>query len=601
MASRELNILVAAKGALKAARDIGTVDSKVKGLSASAGRIGKGLALGGAALAGGGILLLQRNVDAGIASLKELEQVENATNAVIESTGGKAGVTAAQVRKLAEAQENLTTVDDKVVQAGQNMLLTFTGIGSDVFPIATEAMVNMAVAMNNGSAEGVDLKSTAIQLGKALNDPIKGVTALRKVGVALTEQQQKDIKSLVKQGKMREAQLIILKELEVEFGKAGEAAGQGAAATQRRFDDAVEGAQQALATGLLPVIEEVQKEMTGLLADEGNLSAIKGFGQGLAGAFREGIAFAKQIPWASIADAMKLAGTGAKAALDLFTGLPPWVQTAVVTGWGLNKLTGGAVGGIVSSLGSGLIKGVLGMNAGVVNINAGVVNGGGGPGGVPVPGGGKFNPLSLIPLVAVAGIELAIADAIKGPFREALGLKTDEQGRTIPKTEQVGPVTLRIGESGGMERDRLMREAQSRTSVASTAAGADRWRTAGPGASATRAALEGVRASERTERTLSGPVVRELAAVQRIAASTAPSQKSAEAHLAQIKALQQTEAGRASGDQAALRSMLAQLNATISRGFNVNVNTSASDNAKADAKRRRTVKAHGPRNVMEHG
>ena len=50
--------------------------------------------------------------------------------------------------------------------------------------------------------------------------------------------------------------------------------------------------------------------------------------------------------------------------------LPPWVQTAVITGWGLNKLTGGALGGIVAELGKGLIKGVLGIKAGAVNITA---------------------------------------------------------------------------------------------------------------------------------------------------------------------------------------------------------------------------------------
>ena len=53
-------------------------------------------------------------------------------------------------------------------------------------------------------------------------------------------------------------------------------------------------------------------------------------------------------------------------------------RTAVLTGWGLNKLTGGALGSIVTELGKGLIKGVLGMTAGVVHIKAGTVTGAGG-------------------------------------------------------------------------------------------------------------------------------------------------------------------------------------------------------------------------------
>jgi len=113
------------------------------------------------------------------------------------------------------------------------------------------------------------------------------------------------------------------------------------------------------------------------------------------------------LPWKSIGDAARLLGTGSKALLDAFLGLPPWVQTAVLTGWGLNKLTGGALGTIVGELGKGLIKGVLNMNAGVVNVNAKTVTGvGGGPGGAGGRGGvGGF----ATGLLGTAGIAAALA------------------------------------------------------------------------------------------------------------------------------------------------------------------------------------------------
>ena len=57
------------------------------------------------------------------------------------------------------------------------------------------------------------------------------------------------------------------------------------------------------------------------------------------------------MPWAEHrCGAARLLGTGAKALLTAFTSLPPWVQTAVLTGWGLNKLTGGALGNIAGTL-----------------------------------------------------------------------------------------------------------------------------------------------------------------------------------------------------------------------------------------------------------
>lgn len=71
------------------------------------------------------------------------------------------------------------------------MLLTFTNIGGEVFPKATETLLDMATAMSGGMTPGAEaLTSQAIQLGKALNDPINGITALTRVGVTFTEGQK---------------------------------------------------------------------------------------------------------------------------------------------------------------------------------------------------------------------------------------------------------------------------------------------------------------------------------------------------------------------------------------------------------------------------
>jgi hypothetical protein len=80
----------------------------------------------------------------------------------------------------------------------ENLLLTFTGIGKDVFPGATKAVVDLGIAMAGGDVNNANFKASAIQVGKALNDPIKGVTALSKVGVSFTKQQKDQIKALVK-------------------------------------------------------------------------------------------------------------------------------------------------------------------------------------------------------------------------------------------------------------------------------------------------------------------------------------------------------------------------------------------------------------------
>jgi len=160
--------------------------------------------------------------------------------------------------------------------------------------------------------------------------------------------------------------------------------------------DAIEDAEKTLAEGLLPVIDEVRTKITTWLKDPSNLQRIKEFGNTLADGFRAVADFAGKIPWNTIGEALKIGGQGARAVLDAFVSMPAWVQTAVLTGWGLNKLSGGTLSGLVGELGKGLIKGVLGMNAAVVNINAATVNGGGGG-----------SPTSLIPKVGGAGIAAA--------------------------------------------------------------------------------------------------------------------------------------------------------------------------------------------------
>lgn len=158
-------------------------------------------------------------------------QVARVSAQAIKSTGGAAKITADQVGDLATAISNKTGADDEAIQSGANLLLTFTnikngvGAGNDIFNQATSAITDMTAAMNDGQVTQQGLKTSAIQVGKALNDPIKGVTALQKVGVTFTAEQKKQIETLVKSGKTMQAQKIILGELGKEFGGAAAAAG----------------------------------------------------------------------------------------------------------------------------------------------------------------------------------------------------------------------------------------------------------------------------------------------------------------------------------------------------------------------------------------
>ncbi len=452
-----------------------------------------------------GVVALTGAIALGVRSLGDLARTQNQTAAVIKSTGGAAKVSAEQVRANAEALENLSTVDDKVIQDGENMLLTFTNIGNKVFPQATKAALDMAVAMAGGNVEQVDLKASAIQLGKALNDPIKGITALQKVGVTFTAKQKKRIEGFVKEGKVVEAQKVILAELNKEFGKASEAAGTGPEAVMRRLKDAGEDLSQVLARGVLPVLERFGKFLTAKLADPVFLAQVDEFGRKLGEAGGKFLDFIEKVDFKAIGTALSTAAGFAGQIIDAFLKAPLWLQEAIVTGWGLNKLTGGAVTGIFGELASGLIKGVLGMNAGVVNINAGTVVGGGGagiPGAGAAAGGGLLATLGAVALpVTIAAISTSAATQLAN---------ADLGGKGIPgKFDTPGSGILPFGIEASFNNLKTAINILTRRLPTSSLPGSlDRPGTVGPAADKNREATERVQTAVET---MKGKIAGELA------------------------------------------------------------------------------------------
>lgn len=193
-----------------------------------------------------------------VGEAREAQKVGAVTAQVIKTTGSAANVTAKQVGALSNAISKKTGVDDEAVQSGANLLLTFTNVqnqagkGNDIFNQATAAVQDMAVAFHQ------DAGGAAKQLGKALNDPVKGVTALTRVGIQFSAQQKAQIKTLVKSGNVLGAQKIILAEIAKESG--GAAAAQATAGDKMRVSWA--NFQEAVGTLLLPVMDKLFAGLT---------------------------------------------------------------------------------------------------------------------------------------------------------------------------------------------------------------------------------------------------------------------------------------------------------------------------------------------------
>lgn len=142
----------------------------------------------------------------------------------LQSTDAIAGRSLEQLKAQAQALQEVTLFGDEQTQGAQSLLLTFTQVQTEVFDRTIVAAQDMATAFALANGGTADLKGATTQLGKALNDPIAGLSALSRSGVQFNEQQKELIKGFVKQGEIVKAQTVILDELETQFKGSAEAA-----------------------------------------------------------------------------------------------------------------------------------------------------------------------------------------------------------------------------------------------------------------------------------------------------------------------------------------------------------------------------------------
>lgn len=232
-----------------------TISTLTVDVQSRTSRFSKGLAV-----AIGGLAALATGAAFAFKKFEESENVMQQTDAVIKSTGSSANVTAKQVSALADSLSRKAGVDDEVIQAGQNMLLTFKNISNeagrnnDIFNQASVAAVDMAAGFAAASGSEINLKAATIQLGKALNDPIAGMSALTRVGVQFSEQQQNVITKLVESGNLMQAQKIILAEVTSQFQGSAEANATASGKMQVAFENLVETIGGALAPVMTTII-----------------------------------------------------------------------------------------------------------------------------------------------------------------------------------------------------------------------------------------------------------------------------------------------------------------------------------------------------------
>jgi hypothetical protein len=187
----------------------------------------------------------------------ESEQAIAAVNASLASMGDAAGFSSKQLQDMAEQLQGKSLFeDDEILTKVTANMLTFGNVQGDVFDRAQKSALDLSARL------GTDLQGSAIMVGKALNNPIAGLSALTKVGVSFSAQQKDQVKSMMSVGDIAGAQAIILGELERQYkGQADAARNTPYGQIQAAMMD-IGNAAETVGAIILPVLADIAKQVS---------------------------------------------------------------------------------------------------------------------------------------------------------------------------------------------------------------------------------------------------------------------------------------------------------------------------------------------------
>ena len=387
-----------------------------------------------------------------VGALRAAEEAEVANNR-LDSVARSMGLFGSQTQKVTTRLKDFATetmkkiaVDDELILSTQAQLMSFKQLAAtaDVaggsFDRATIAAFDMAAVLG-GTGE-----DNAVRLGKALQDPILGLTALRRAGVLFSEEQEASIRTFVEVGDTLSAQEMILAELETQFGGAAEATATDSARMSVAFGEVAE----SIGKLLIPFLETVTPLIVGFFDYVGKNSGVFAVLAGILGVLAVAILAvnfalnANPIVKIITLVALLLAGLVVLAdyLVDTFAGswerffalVGAWWDSFVYNiGVSVNK-----IGEFFSSIFDGLAAIAKGALNGVIGIIEGYIN---------TVIGGVNKLLDLINMVLKAGTVIGIDFQI-GKIGKVAIPRLADGGIVMPRP---GGVLANIGEGGQAE------------------------------------------------------------------------------------------------------------------------------------------------------
>ena len=339
-----------------------------------------------------GLLALGGMAVGAVRAAEEAEVANNRLDSVANSMnlfGTNTKNVTDRLKAFADETMKKIAVDDELIKSTQAQLFTFkelaetADVAGGAFDRATIAAFDMAAVLG-GTGE-----DNAVRLGKALQDPILGLTALRKAGVLFSDQQEASIKTFVAAGDTLAAQEIILGELETQFGGAAEATATDSARMSIAFGEMAE----SIGTALIPILTAVTPLIVGLFdyiaANSGVITVLAGIFAALAVSILA-VNFALNAnPIVKVITLIAALAVGVVLLIDylvklyggwdkLFTDISTWL-VGFVLGFknAINDIAGffATVFGTIGGIARGALNGALAFVEGYINFIIGGING----------------------------------------------------------------------------------------------------------------------------------------------------------------------------------------------------------------------------------
>ena len=253
-------------------KQLNTTNTALKGTAASSAAASKGLAGVGATMAKilGPIIAVSTAVSTVANSFKVLGEREADVQSLATGLGnlGAAQKDLQALNKAADELGDATLFKQEDFTKGFTLLTSFRNIGVDAYKSVAEQAANVA------QANQVDVKTSFMQLAKALQDPERNLSALNRSGIAFTKQQTEQIKALMQTGETAKAHAMILGIVEESYNGLARAAGSGFAGKLDELGENFRDLQEVLATDMKPAIATIVEGLAGLVDSSAFVSTL---------------------------------------------------------------------------------------------------------------------------------------------------------------------------------------------------------------------------------------------------------------------------------------------------------------------------------------